>query len=65
MNNSNLHTLVQITKKREAIEIATESFVMNYMEGLYERNDSEFLYHAIESLNQLVVELKRDSVKKA
>ncbi len=65
MNNSSLHSLAQITKKREAIEIATESFVMNYLEGLYERNDSEFLYHTIESLNQLVVELKRERVEAA
>lgn len=55
-----LHTAEQLKTKRKAVEIATRLFVMNYSEGFFERNDSEFLYHAIESLNQLVVELKRD-----
>ena len=61
--NMGLHTPEQIETKKEAIDIATQSFVMNYSEGFFERNDPEFLYHSIESLNQLVVELKRGDTK--
>ncbi len=58
--------ILNIGKRREtkknAIDIATESFVMMYMKGIFENND-ELMYHMIENINQLVVEHKR--VKKA
>lgn len=54
-----LHSPDEIETKKQAIDIATESFAMKYMEGYFERNPEEILYHAIENLNSLVVELKR------
>lgn len=54
-----MHCPEEIETKKRAIDMATESFVMMYMEGYFERNSEEFLHHAIENLSSLVVELKR------
>ncbi len=54
-----LHNPEELEVKKQAVDIAVESFVMQYMEGFYETNDDSFLYHAIESINQLVVEYKK------
>ena len=54
-----LHFQGEIEEKKRAVDMAAESFVMKYMEGYFENNSEEFLYHAIENLNSLIVELKR------
>ena len=51
-----LHTKKQLDEKRRGIDMATESFAIQYLDGSL---SDETLYHWIESLNQLVVELKR------
>lgn len=48
--------------KKNAIDIATESFVMNYSKGIFENND-ELMYHVIENINSLIVELNRTCQK--
>ena len=50
------HTEKQLEEKRRAIDMATESLAIMYLEGSLE---GEHLYHKIESLNELVKELKR------
>ena len=59
VNAMGLHNPEELEVKKQAVDIAVESFVMQYMEGFYETNDDSFLYHAIESINQLVVEYKK------
>ena len=54
----NLHTEEQLRVKRNAIEMAALVFAMQYEEGQFNNNEQR-LYHAIENLNSLVVELKR------
>jgi len=53
-----LHSKEELETKAQAIEIAAEAFVERYLEGFYE-NCEPRLYHAIENLNSLVVELRR------
>ena len=53
-----LHSQEELKTKEQAIELATEAFVMRYMEGFYEDCEPR-LYFAIENLNSLVVELRR------
>lgn len=53
-----LHFQGAIDEKKRAVDMAIESFVVKYKEGYFEDNSEEFLYHAIENLNSLVVELK-------
>jgi len=52
-----MHTEEELREKRLAIQLAADGFVIHFLEGQYE--DEAILYHAIENLNSLVVELKR------
>lgn len=52
------HCDEQLEDKRNAIEIAIETFVVQYMEGFFEDNN-ELMYHQIENINSLIIELKR------
>ena len=53
-----IHCPEELEQKRQAIEIATESFVMHYVEGLFENNDKDLMYHYIESIGELIREYK-------
>lgn len=53
-----MHSEEQIQEKKDAIEIATESFVLNYMGGMFE-NNNELMYHMLENINILIEEYKR------
>ena len=56
---SSMHTEEQMRAKQNAIDMAVDAFTIQYMEGRFDYLDEQFLYHAIENLNSLVVELKR------
>jgi hypothetical protein len=53
-----LHTEAQRLVKQRAIQIAARAFATQYANGDFDRNQA-LLYHVIENLNSLVVELKR------
>jgi hypothetical protein len=50
-----MHSKEQLEAKKNAIDIATETFVLNYMQGMFENND-ELMYHAIENICMLIKE---------
>jgi len=51
------HTKEQLSQKLNAIDISVDSFVEKYHEGFFEKN-KDLLYHEIESIYQLIQELK-------
>ncbi len=61
-NNNEAIEILNSNKRREtkknAIDIATKSFVIMYVKGTFENND-ELMYHMLENINQLVIEHKR------